>query len=186
MLLQRPPVLGGTISLVFIPLPTGIIPTQISHDPIAVNLGNNRGCRDGEKLFIRLLQGQHRASDVPGIHVVRHDDRTRLNEGSSEGAHGKPSRFENVHAVDQLDPHLTDQPVRADGAEPADRFGSQPRAQTLGVADGRIFRNSGESRGADDHWTGQGPATNLVDTDDEIGFLEKFTVPVAKGRSSRT
>lgn len=185
MLLHRPPVVSGTISLVFSPLPTGIIPTHLSHEPIAVNLGYNRGSRDGKELCIRPFQGKDRASDIPRIHKIRHDDRTRSNEGASDGTHGEPSRFEDVHAVDQLHPHLTDQPFRAARAEPAGRFGSQARAQALGVTDYRIFRNGGKRRSTDDHGTGQGSAADLVDTDDEIGFLKEYTVLDAKGRSSR-
>jgi len=179
--LQRQTVRHGAVTLVPIPPPSGVQPSEVDHDPVPVNLGQYRSCSDTEKVGIGVLAGNHPAPELAEFDVVHNNHRLGRLQALGSGSHPEAGRLENVDAIDELIPDLAYHPPCATRMQPVCRLFTLQWTQLLGISDAIVVWNPSKGGRTNDDRTGERTPTDLVDTDHEISTPQEGTILLTEG-----
>ena len=141
--LERQPVGNRSVALVPLPTPLRLHGPEIGHDPVAMDLREDRRGSNAKILAIRLFRRKDPTSEIARIHVVGDHDRRRRNQGARRRPHGQTRRLEDIELVDELDPDLAHRPPCAARPYSGGRLFSPVLGQLLGVPNARVIRNQG-------------------------------------------
>jgi len=169
-------VFSGAISSVALPPVAGAQISQPDHQSVAVHLGKDGRRSNAEVLRIGPGAGVYRTTRLPQIELVDNHDRPWAGDLSHCGAHGESGGFEDVDAIDQLDPDFGDQPVLTAVQNPACSPVALLRTHGFGILDRWLAWNSVEGDSSHHDRTGEATPTDLVDPDDGLCVPEKGAV----------
>ena len=166
----------GTVSLVSIPAPARVFPGEINHDPVTMDLGENRGGRHTKVVSVGPFGRQNPAWELAGIDEIGNNHRSRHYQCPSSRRHGQPSGFEDIDTIDQFRPNLAHDPACTAAQSSRGRV-SATGAQKLGVLNITIVWDLFECCGTNDHWPRKSTATNLINSDNRACIEEDFPIP---------
>lgn len=109
--------------------------------------------------------------------MVRDDDARRPDHRQSGRAHREPGRLEDVDAINHPRADLADSPANPSTQQPPERCFPLVRAQKLGISDAVVHGYRLETHGTGHHRSGERTPSDLIDSDNGVGFSQKSPIP---------
>jgi len=162
--IEGAPVLRGRVAHVPFPPPASVPFSQLRHQMIAVDLGENGRRGHGEVARVRPLLHHHFSSAPVEPNTINDHDCLVPIQTAADSLHRDPGGTQDVHLVDDLRPHLDRHPPIAALTYPTGGPNPCRAGNRLRVLNLCTTRNVAPSHTCDYHRTCQRAPAHLVDT----------------------
>src|SRR5262245_27015350 len=163
VLLYRGGVLARAVTLVALPTVTAVAARELDHQPVARDLRHDRRRGHRERKSVAADDGARRAGEAARDDMAVDDGRAhRHAESGISGPHAPQARLQDVVAVSAPDLADDDRHDRG-GDDLGVTILAHLRGEALRIVE--AFGNAAriEDHGGDDHGTGPGSASGLID-----------------------